>query len=80
MGKIACGRCERELAGRRTGFPPEVAWAFPTVWRRGESLAEDIVAALKLLEVKIGATLTVEGERAFPTIVQRGREREINKT
>ena len=65
----------RELAGRRTGFPPEVALAFPTVWRRGESLAEDIMAALKRLEAKIGATLTVEGERALPTIVQRGRER-----
>ena len=35
----------RELAGRRTGFPPEVAWAFSTVWRRGESLAEDFKAA-----------------------------------
>lgn len=69
----------RELAGRRTGFPPEVALAFPTVWRRGESLAEDIMAALKRLEVKIGATLTVEGERALPTHCAK-RKREINKT
>ena len=54
-----------------------MAWAFPTVWRRGESLAEDIMAALKLLEVKIGATLTVEGERALPThCAKRKRERD----
>ena len=34
------------------------------------------MAALKRLEAKIGVSLTVEGERALPTIVQRGRERE----
>ena len=44
-------------------------------WRRGFTLAEDILVALARLKPTLDKQLTVEGENVFPVPMQIGRPR-----